>query len=438
VLATLPYRISDFHSKIYRPGHAPIMPGWLSQVTFLRTVVYWLRCGDTGHRLPQTLGPERKATRQSNDGGTAISLVTAIPVVWVFQLRRLLAEAWAVMWIGLLFRHPRVSTGVRLRDSASPRVRYPGDRPSEPAICAGARRRTGCCAGLGAILYIDLMMNRQESLAHILQARGWIYAALGGLATVAYWRRRPWLEALDRRFFREHYNAQRLLRDVVEEIREARSFERVAPRVAARIESALHPEFVSLMVHEAGEASYRTVASAPARREPLPLAADSKLVALARVLGKPLKRCPRTRPGSSGACPTRRSIWCAVQASTCWSPSPPLSDSPTCSSCSHQAIRRAYTREDQEMLEAVAASLSLLFEQGAFRQSARLGVRGVPAVRHVLRIGLRPVRGRWRRADSRAFARMLANRYRLDGAGDAEAWGPCTRRQTGRWSGAWR
>jgi hypothetical protein len=73
---------------------------------------------------------------------------------------------------------------------------------------------------LGILLVFDLALNSHEPLALILRARGWVYATLGGLALVAYWRRKPWLEALDRRFFRQRYNAQRLLRDVVGEIRD--------------------------------------------------------------------------------------------------------------------------------------------------------------------------------------------------------------------------
>jgi tRNA A-37 threonylcarbamoyl transferase component Bud32 len=216
---------------------------------------------------------------------------------------------------------------------------------------------------LGILLVFDLALNRQEPLALILQARGWVYAGLGGLALVAYWRRKSWLEALDRRFFRERYNAQRLLRDVVEEIRDARDLHRVSPRVVARIERALHPEFVSLMVHELGMPSYESWASAPTGQTPPPLAADSKIVALTRILGKPLE---------------------VLLADSGWleQPLPPAERDffrraridllvPIATAAGHMeallvlGIKRSeepYTREDQELLEAIAASLGLLFE----------------------------------------------------------------------------
>src|SRR5437879_12950408 len=92
-----------------------------------------------------------------------------------------------------------------------------------------------------------------------------------------------WLEALGRRFVRERYNARRLLREVVEEVRGAQSFAQMAPRVVARIEAALHPEFVTLLVREPREPAYHVLAAAPAGHEPAALPAESKLLACARL-----------------------------------------------------------------------------------------------------------------------------------------------------------
>jgi len=72
---------------------------------------------------------------------------------------------------------------------------------------------------LGLALLTDLLLHGQQPLLEILRARGWIYVVLGGVTATAYVKRRSWLEALDRRFFRERYDAQRLLREVVEEVR---------------------------------------------------------------------------------------------------------------------------------------------------------------------------------------------------------------------------
>ena len=112
---------------------------------------------------------------------------------------------------------------------------------------------------LAVILALDLTLHSRLPLTEVLKARGWIYVGLVGLALVSYWRRKPWLEKLDKRFFREQYNAQQILASVLEDIQEAKSFERVSPRVAARIEAALHPEFVSVMKHEPNERQYHAI-----------------------------------------------------------------------------------------------------------------------------------------------------------------------------------
>src|SRR5262249_6864562 len=93
-------------------------------------------------------------------------------------------------------------------------------------------------AALG-LLVIDILVHRDQTIATTVSHRGWLYAAIGGLAFVAQGKRQRWLTALDRRFFRERYNAQQLLAEIVEEIRHAPGFEAQAPRVVARMEAAL-------------------------------------------------------------------------------------------------------------------------------------------------------------------------------------------------------
>ena len=48
-----------------------------------------------------------------------------------------------------------------------------------------------------------------------------------------------------RRFFRDRYDAQRVLQRVVLDVKEAKSLEEVTGEVVKQIHDALHPEFVS-------------------------------------------------------------------------------------------------------------------------------------------------------------------------------------------------
>jgi len=77
---------------------------------------------------------------------------------------------------------------------------------------------------LGIILALDLTLNNHLTIADIFSKRGWIYAGLGGLALIAYKWRKPWLDKLDKHFFREQYNSQKILAEILEDSREAKSF----------------------------------------------------------------------------------------------------------------------------------------------------------------------------------------------------------------------
>jgi tRNA A-37 threonylcarbamoyl transferase component Bud32 len=142
---------------------------------------------------------------------------------------------------------------------------------------------------LGLLLLLDVAVHRDQTIGAVVSQRGWLYVAVGAAVLVARQKQRQWLDALDRRFFRERYNAERLLRETVEEIRLASALEQVAPRVVARIESSLHPEFAALLIRGPEETAYHTLASAPAGFPAPPMQADSKLAGLLRLLGKPLQ-----------------------------------------------------------------------------------------------------------------------------------------------------
>jgi eukaryotic-like serine/threonine-protein kinase len=216
---------------------------------------------------------------------------------------------------------------------------------------------------LGLILLGDLLVHRQP-LVEILRSRGWVYGSLGGLAVLAQVRRQQWLTTLDRHFFRERYDAQRLLREVAEGIREARGLEQVAPRVVAQIEAALHPEFVALLMREPDASSFRSVAAAPAGQAPPPLAADSKLMSLARVLGKAME-LPSGEPGWLQQQLPPEEIN-SLRAARIDLLVPVASGSGRREALLALGAKRSeepYAREDQDLLTAIAASLSLLLDR---------------------------------------------------------------------------
>lgn len=363
VLATLPWRVSGIYSVIHRHEHVTHVAEWLFQLTSVRIIVY-LVSGMAllllNYRRLADLNDRRRL--RVLVVGIVVSLASAIVMVWsihahgmfmsfgfpvvilVFSLTCPLAFAYSIL------RHRIFDIQVIIRQG----LQY-----------ALARRAVlGLVPALAAILILDLAVNSQRPLAEILRSRGWMYAALGGVTMLIYARRKQWLESLDRRFFRDRYDAQRLLCEIVEEIRQAQNFEHVAPRVATRIETALHPEFVALMTRRPNEPSYHSVAVAPPQQELPPLAADSKLIALVQLLGKPFEVLladsgwlEQRLEHAETELVRRARIDLLV----------PIGTAPECTEALLiLGIKRSeepYTRQDQELLEAIAASLGLLLER---------------------------------------------------------------------------
>jgi tRNA A-37 threonylcarbamoyl transferase component Bud32 len=266
------------------------------------------------------------------------------------------------------------------------------------------------------LLVVDLVLHGDQPLAAILRGRGWIYGALVGLTALAHSRRTTWLDALDRRFFREHYDAQRLMREVVEEVHAARSFEQESPRAVTRIEAALHPEFVALMVCEPRELSYRTLAVAPAGKGPPSLNKESKLLSLMRLLGKPLE-VPQTESGwLQQQLPHEETEFVRKARVDLLIP---IAGKPQgTEALLVMGVKRSeepYSSEDQNLLVAVATSLAILLDRSPgnhglrsdiFEECPRCGSCYDSGFGHCSREGERllPV----------VLPRLLAERYRLN------------------------
>jgi hypothetical protein len=266
---------------------------------------------------------------------------------------------------------------------------------------------------LAVVLGIDLLRHRSQPLAEIMGGRGWIYASLGLVAFFLHQRQKPWLEALDRRFYRERYDAQRILRSVVEDVRAAPSFAEEASRVVSQIEAALHPEFAAILTREPGDHAYRVLAARPAAPTAIP--ADSRLMSLVRVLGKPveieqtdtgwLKR--QLPPEESEFLTRARLEWifpislAGDQMEAFATLGPKRSEEP-------------YSREDQDLLQAITASLALLLQRSAAPAKVSESYEECPECGTCYDSGTRLCVKEGAQLTPLPFARLLNARYRFE------------------------
>ncbi len=107
-----------------------------------------------------------------------------------------------------------------------------------------------------ALLLAELIWHGDEPLVQMVQSRWWWYVVIVGALVLIRNRRESWLRALDHRFFRDRYDAERLLEHVVNQIDRAPSFESIAPSVVRQIEEALHPTFVEVFHHAPGTGGF--------------------------------------------------------------------------------------------------------------------------------------------------------------------------------------
>ncbi len=229
--------------------------------------------------------------------------------------------------------------------------------------CAVARNALLSLVPIVAIvLAADLLLHRSQPLAEILSGRGVLYAVLAGGGLLLHLYRKSWLNALDRHFFREHYNAQQVLRNVIEAVRAAGNFEKVAPRVAQQVESALHPEFAAIWMRRPGESAFSIVNGGDCRVAPI--AAGGRLMALVRTMAKPVEIPPdetgwpwRQLPREESDFLRKSRIeWlfpiCIGEgnAEALLALGPKRSESP-------------YAQEDQDLLQGITSSLALLLER---------------------------------------------------------------------------
>ena len=103
-----------------------------------------------------------------------------------------------------------------------------------------------------AALVLYLYQQRHHTLAEICS--GWRAALLfttASLGLLALRYRRRLLDAIDRRFFREQFDARQILPPLMTRIRDARSRREMADLVAHGIDRALHPRAVALLLSQA-------------------------------------------------------------------------------------------------------------------------------------------------------------------------------------------
>lgn len=141
---------------------------------------------------------------------------------------------------------------------------------------------------LGGLLAFDALVHRDQPLVSLVQTRWWWYVPIGATLLVVRSRREGWLTSLDRRFFRERYDAQRLLTSIADQVARAPNFEAVAPAIVHQIEEALHPTFVSVLRHVPARSTFSGTSGRISESAAMALPSSLRVIGVLAALRKPL------------------------------------------------------------------------------------------------------------------------------------------------------
>ena len=141
---------------------------------------------------------------------------------------------------------------------------------------------------LGALLLADVIVHRDQPIVSLITTRGWWYLLIGGALLLVRSRREQWLTRVDRRFFRERYDAHRLLTSIAEQVQRASSLGVIAPSIVQQIDEALHPTFASVLTHLPANSSFSSDAARVPESGPVALPSSLTVIKVLSVLRKPL------------------------------------------------------------------------------------------------------------------------------------------------------
>jgi hypothetical protein len=145
---------------------------------------------------------------------------------------------------------------------------------------------------LVGVLALDVVLHRDEPMRAVVREHWWRYAAAAAALVTLIANQRRWVVALDRRFFHEHYQAERILQSVAGELRDSSDSSQAVAAVVHQIDAALQPAFTGALGRRGPDTEFGVLAATASFPDAVRLAAGSRLVALAAAVDRPLDLSP--------------------------------------------------------------------------------------------------------------------------------------------------
>jgi eukaryotic-like serine/threonine-protein kinase len=325
----------------------------------------------------------------------AISVVTIVPGVLAYAIKEgvpgvgyLLGRDWALPWwlmLGLQILILLPAFGLTYAVAVN-RVFGPVTVLRRSVQYALARKTLTLIALLpAAALVSSFVRNRDMTIGMLVSGRPLFYllttAAL--IAAIKYRdAERLWL---DRHFFREAYDAREILLSLASRVTYETDPNELTALVADRIDTALHPEMIAMLVAGVDEGQLRCVSSLRGTAPPLPI--DSGLVTMLQWSNEPLELYVDDERSPSKRLPKADQEWLRSTGAVLLVPVIARRTGADTAASKTELIamialgmRRSeepYTAEDRQLLASIAGQVGLALDVVRLRQ--RVAITPVPA-----------------------------------------------------------
>ncbi len=212
----------------------------------------------------------------------------------------------------------------------------------------------------------------KKNLHEIITSGSVVYLALLGASVAALRYRDRARQWLDQRFFREEYDARKILLSLASRVRFETDPADLSAMVVHQTEEALHPEFVAMLVSGVEEARLAPVARIGGEVPPLPL--DGGIVTMLRWSDEPLEIFLDDPRSPARRLPPSEIAWLEGTATSLIVPV--LGQDRSLVGAIVLGAKRsdeAYTAEDRQLLATIAAQLGLGLDVARLRRRAEDG-----------------------------------------------------------------
>jgi tRNA A-37 threonylcarbamoyl transferase component Bud32/GAF domain-containing protein len=223
-----------------------------------------------------------------------------------------------------------------------------------------------------AALALSLVRERNRTLAEIATSSSALYAALIlALVVVLRYRERA-RQWLDHRFFREEYDARKILLSLASRVRFETDPADLATMVVTEIDEALHPQTIAILVSGIDEGQLTPVNVRHGSADPLSL--EGGIVSMLRWSDEPLEIFLNDPRSPAGRLPPDERDWLACTGAVLLVPA--VGQDRALIAVLALGERRSeepYTAEDRQLLASIAAQMALGFDVARLRKRIATG-----------------------------------------------------------------